>query len=44
MSVRWHGKLLAPASENFTLYIKADDAAKLYVDHVLVIDGWEGAW
>lgn len=44
VSARWQGKLLAPASENFTLYIKADDAARLYVDHELVIDGWEGVW
>lgn len=42
VSARWHGKLLAPSTEAFTLYVKADDAARLYVDHVLVIDAWEG--
>lgn len=42
MSARWQGKLLAPSSETFTLYVKADDAARLYVDHELVIDAWEG--
>lgn len=42
MSARWRGKLLAPSSETFTLYIKADDGARLYVDHELVIDAWEG--
>lgn len=44
MSARWEGKLLAPSSETFTLYVKADDAARLYVDHELVIDAWEGRW
>lgn len=42
MSARWQGKLLAPSSETFTLYVRADDAARLYVDHELVIDAWEG--
>lgn len=42
MSARWRGKLLAPSSETFTLYVKADDGARLYVDHELVIDAWEG--
>ncbi|CAN0387446.1 unnamed protein product, partial [Scytosiphon promiscuus] len=41
VSARWQGKLLAPSSETFTLYVKADDAARLYVDHELVIDAWE---
>ncbi|CAM9793001.1 unnamed protein product, partial [Hapterophycus canaliculatus] len=42
VSARWQGKLLAPSSEAFTLYVNADDAARLYVDHELVIDAWEG--
>lgn len=42
MSARWQGKLLAPSSETFTLYVRADDAARLYFDHELVIDAWEG--
>ncbi|CAM9800578.1 unnamed protein product [Ectocarpus sp. 6 AP-2014] len=42
VSARWSGKLLAPSSETFTLYVKADDGARLYVDHELVIDAWEG--
>lgn len=43
VSAQWHGKLLAPSSDTFTLYLKADDATRLYIDHELVIDAWEGA-
>ncbi|CAM9356761.1 unnamed protein product, partial [Laminaria digitata] len=43
VSARWQGKLLSPSSETFTLYLRADDAARLYIDHELVIDAWEGA-
>lgn len=43
VSARWQGKLLSPSSETFKLYLRADDAARLYVDHELVIDAWEGA-
>lgn len=43
VSARWQGKLLSPSSETFTLYLRADDAARLYIDHQLVIDAWEGA-
>ncbi|CAM9348575.1 unnamed protein product, partial [Discosporangium mesarthrocarpum] len=42
VSIRWEGKLLAPSTETFTLYLRADDAARLYLDHVLLIDAWEG--
>lgn len=42
VSVRWEGKLMAPSSETFTLYLRADDAAVLSIDHEVVIDAWEG--
>lgn len=42
ISVRWRGKLRAPSTETFTIYLRADDAARLFVDHKLVIDAWEG--
>lgn len=33
---------MGPSSETFTLHLRADDAAILYIDHELVIDAWEG--
>ncbi|CAM9122957.1 unnamed protein product, partial [Choristocarpus tenellus] len=42
VSVRWVGKLLAPSTETFTFYLRADDAARLYVDHELLINTWDG--
>ena len=38
VSVRWTGKLLAPKSEAYTLYLTADDFANLAVNHTLVIN------
>ncbi|CAM9130727.1 unnamed protein product, partial [Phaeothamnion confervicola] len=43
VSVRWTGKLLAPTTENVTFHLIADDGARLYVDHVLVVDAWDAA-
>lgn len=42
VSAQWVGKLMGPSTETFTLYLRADDAARLYIDHELVIDAWEG--
>lgn len=42
VSVRWEGKLLAPASETFTLFVRAHGDVRLFVDHVVVIDAWAG--
>ena len=41
VSARWSGKLRAPSSETFTLYVQADDGVRLYVDHVLLVDTWD---
>lgn len=42
VSAQWMGKLKGPSTETFTIYLRADDAARLYIDHELVIDAWEG--
>lgn len=42
VSVRWWGKVLPTTSEIYTFYINSDDGARLYVDHQLVIDNWDG--
>ena len=36
------GKLLAPSTEVFDLFIKAQEGIRLFLDHKLVIDAWEG--
>jgi hypothetical protein len=41
VSARWHGKLMPPTSELYTIYMTADDGARLWIDHELVIDTWE---
>ena len=43
VSVRWTGKMRAPSSEALDLFLTADTGARLYVNHVLLIDAWEGA-
>lgn len=41
VSARWFGKVLAPATEEFTFIIHADDGVRFYFDGVLVIDRWD---
>ncbi|KAG5186906.1 hypothetical protein JKP88DRAFT_156261, partial [Tribonema minus] len=43
VSARYAGKLRAPASEAYALRLRADDGARLFINHVLVIDAWDGA-
>lgn len=40
VSVRWLGKIKPKTTEEYTLYLHADDGARLYIDHVLVLDLW----
>lgn len=39
-SVRWTGKLLAPQTDTYTLYITTDDGAKIWIDGKLIYDEW----
>jgi len=41
VSIRWVGKLLADVDEEFTLYLTADDGARVYINHTLVLDQWD---
>ncbi len=41
VSIRWWGKIKPLTSEPYTFFLSADDGARLYIDHVLVIDLWE---
>ena len=41
VSIRWVGKILAPATEEFTFIIHGDDGIRFYVDGVLKIDRWD---
>jgi beta-glucosidase len=39
-SARWTGRITAPTSGTYELGIRADDAARLYLDDQLFLDGW----
>jgi len=39
--VRWTGEVYAPTTGSYTFATVNDDGARLFVDHVLVIDDWE---
>ncbi|CAM9117434.1 unnamed protein product, partial [Laminaria digitata] len=41
VSAGWEGKVLAPSSEKFNLFIRAQGAFRLFLDHMLVMDGFE---
>ena len=43
VSARWSGKLKASYNEIYTIFCRADDGVRLYVDHELVVDAWENA-
>jgi hypothetical protein len=42
VSARWVGKIVAPTTELYTLYLFADDGARLWLDHEMLIDAWDG--
>ncbi len=39
-SARWSGQLLADYDGMYTLYLSSDDGARLWIDGVLLINGW----
>ncbi|HEX8634222.1 MAG TPA: glycoside hydrolase family 3 C-terminal domain-containing protein [Pyrinomonadaceae bacterium] len=39
-SARWTGQITAPATGSYELGVRADDAARLYLDDELFLDGW----
>jgi beta-glucosidase len=39
-SVRWTGKLVAPATETVRLGVEGNDGYRLYIDGILLIDNW----
>ncbi|HEY5372375.1 MAG TPA: PA14 domain-containing protein, partial [Polyangiaceae bacterium] len=39
-SVRWTGKISAPATDSYTLCASTDDGERVWLDNVLVINGW----
>ena len=41
ISIRWWGKVMPLTSEPYTFFLSADDGARLYIDHVLIIDLWD---
>ena len=40
-SVRWTGKLIAPASGRYTFYAKVDDGIRIWVGNKKVMDVWK---
>eukprot|EP00904_Undaria_pinnatifida_P006816 jgi/Undpi1/3264/HiC_scaffold_15.g06638.m1 len=41
VSARWTGKLLAPATETFNVFVRAQGGVRVFLDHDLVIDAWQ---
>jgi len=41
VSARWNGKVFIERTEEYTFYAVADDFARVFVNHSLVVDGWE---
>jgi hypothetical protein len=39
-SAAWTGKLLAPKTETYTIYAKADDGVRVYLGGTPIIDAW----
>ncbi len=39
-SIRWEGKLMVPAIDTYTFYLRVDDGGRLWIDGNLVIDEW----
>ena len=44
VSARWTGKLLAPATETFNVFVRAQGGVRVFLDHDLVIDAWQGMY
>lgn len=40
-TVRWKGHILPDHTDTYTFRIESDDAARLWIDDVLLIDNWE---
>ncbi len=40
-SVRWTGKLVAPATETVRIGVEGNDGYRLYIDGALLIDNWQ---
>ena len=38
--ISWRGEFLAPANDEYTFYLTADDGVRLWIDEELVIDQW----
>eukprot|EP00904_Undaria_pinnatifida_P006784 jgi/Undpi1/3235/HiC_scaffold_15.g06609.m1 len=41
VSARWAGKLLAPTTETFNIFLRAQGGIRLFLDHELIIEAWE---
>jgi hypothetical protein len=41
ITARWWGKIVAPTTETYAIYLHADDGARIWVDHTLLIDTWD---
>ncbi|MCK4971392.1 MAG: hypothetical protein KAS77_12720, partial [Thermoplasmata archaeon] len=39
-SIRWEGKIMAPAPDTYTFYLVLDDGGRMWVDGVQLIDEW----
>ena len=43
VSARWTGEIVPRYTETYTLWMEHDDGARLWIDNLLVVDGWNNA-
>jgi len=44
VSIHWYGKIRPPYSQTYTFTCYYDDRIRLYIDNVLILDGWYAGW
>src|SRR5581483_3928365 len=40
-AVRWTGRIKAPTSETYRIYLVSESNVRLWIDNQLVVDGWK---
>ncbi|KAF1314868.1 Projectin/twitchin, partial [Globisporangium splendens] len=41
ISIRWFGKLAAPYTDSYVIYVKSSEGVRLWLNHTLYVDTWE---
>uniref|UniRef100_K3WF50 Titin n=1 Tax=Globisporangium ultimum (strain ATCC 200006 / CBS 805.95 / DAOM BR144) TaxID=431595 RepID=K3WF50_GLOUD len=41
ISIRWFGKLAAPYTDSYVIYVKSSEGVRVWLNHTLYVDTWE---